>query len=384
MYHLNYPYDPRTNLDYTIEELIRRLFQKTTEQGDLILPEIPYQTRASLLGKEWRNYHLTWNEEDLPSLIEELETLDQHLQAIAEVFPELGFTRSENRELLSPELLKTWDKYLKDLNDGMLEKELERTADRLIFQQHRPQESIPNAAKKNRRFEVDPYPPGEEMLTYWSRIQDIRQECDRRLGKNRFSFDVQIRAKRLFYCYAFEGPNALIRQERRLLVEAFILQRFCDRVGNTFEVYSGYGFPLKNVKNVRLIEDILLDEVYSQYEPDEAEWMLIWDWEKQNETGEQLLHAFNRYNDFDEDSVVWLLNYLYRNKTYNPNHVEFNVAWSEEVPMDATDYILLEDEPYKPFDPPLSDEDKIALLKAAARDLGVDESLVQHYEIHFD
>lgn len=369
----NYAYNP---LDKTLDKLnnkeFLRLLFESTKDNYLAMPRQPYYTNINEIGKRYANYVVTWEEEDFNETVIVIDELINNIKDLSKYYPQIGFSKKENEKILPPHLLSLWSKYIADYDDGLFEQEIERTIDQLIRNN-----SLPLLKqRKKRRLEDYPYPIGEEIFTYWKHINSLKLAIKNKLGDSKYAFDLLIRIKRLYYLYSFEANNKLIKEAQRLLIQAYVLYKYChyDGCGYSefvFDIYNGYGFPLINLKS-SIVKDILLGDILWENSPKQMDLYDAISYYKDTENkGNEILEEFNAYDisHFD-DSMEYVARHI--NKKFDINLDGFSSFFTGE-----NNYLLYLDDNEKKID----QKELIKKLEEVAKYLNIDRKYIKHYEI---
>lgn len=375
-------------------DTIKRMYEKTGEDGTLIVPDHPYRIGEYSKGKKWLRCSMNWTAEDCDKAITEFEYFYSALAEIARNYPRLGILSLENEEFLSPDALEVWRLYHKDLCNGQFEKDIERTIDGLIDEWLYPMDdewlSRRRKRPKSKHFiDRDPLPKDEEIFVYWSHVSDLRINIRIRYGEGKFAFDRCVRLKRLFYLMAFEAPEELIDREAKRFAKYVVLDRYCKDF-RAFEQYSGYALPLMNIRNVSLMTDILGDvdlyeitNPYSSFDSESEACDSIY-YMKANK-GEEVMDAFDSLGDKDPACEV-IAGYYYRHEL-NPKKIDF--YWAETTGVlkgECSRFIYYPDVPSfegENLRSDIAEDDILNTLRSIAEDLGIDPGLVGKYNLPF-
>ena len=363
-------------------KLIDIMFEKTDKDGSLIVPNHPYKTPASMRGKVWLDCKMEWTGEDRDAVKKEFKELYRAFLIISESNVELE-PNPEKSEVLAPEERAVWKKYIRDIDNGHFERDIERSIDRKIVDHALAKSSSSKKARRNSRHRIDkdPVPEDEEIFLYWRYVQSLNADINRIFDGGEFAFDVCIRAKRLYYLMAMEAPGALVDNEARLLAKYMVLNKFCKK-SYAAELYSGYGFPIYKAKNVGAIREILTDwDLYypiheeNSWDPNYSDWESVF--YADGKYGEDIIKA---YDDTCRDplGVVAICDNLSRKGGINPKGISF---WGFEYtvigPKEWPDFILADCD-YKDG---ITEEDVIEAVKKVADLFGIDKKLIDHYDL---
>lgn len=335
MYDINFAYSEHDKNCRALspQALIERLFDRTDDKGVMFVPAHPYRMGKSTEGSKWLRCVMKWTAADRDEIIKDFDALYKALAEIAAAGPELGDTYEENTGVLSEKALQVWRKYCTDLGDGLFEKELEGKIDKLIDRELFPElyterRERRSAAKYRPRHivDMDPVPDDEEMFLYWKHNSRLKADIRGRYGFGPFAFDVCIRAKRLYYLMAFNAPEHLIDREAKRLAIYLVLDRYCVR-SSEIELQSAFALPLKGIRNVELVREILADPVlYDMVNPEDDMEPAVANWNSINyktaETGEELIELYDTFTEFENGSHI-VAESLSGNKELDPSGIDF-------------------------------------------------------------
>ena len=396
MFDFNYAFDEYDEkyAELSPVELIKRMYEATGPDGKLIVPDHPYRIGAYSKSKKWLLCSMDWTEEDCSKAAAEFDYFYSALSEIAQNYPRLGILSIENEEFLSPDALEVWRLYHKDLCEGLFEKDIEMSIDRLIDEWLYPVDDE-WTGKRRRRPKVkhavdrDPVDADERIFIYWSHVSNLRSNIRIRYGKGRFAFDRCIRLKRLFYLLAFEAPEELIEREAKRFAKYIVLDAYCTD-HREFELYTGYALPLTGIRNVSLMTDILGDaDLYEITDP----YSLL-DREKEAcdsiyymkaEKGEEVMDAFDSLGNKDPACEV-IARHYYRHEL-NPEKIDFYGLEAAGILSGECSRFL-----YYPAEPAfegdtlrsdLTEEEILGTLRRIANDLEIDPALAGKYNIPF-
>ncbi len=158
-----------TNL--TPSQCISAMFEHTDSDGNLYLPEWPYDNND---GEQTHYYtcKMNWNKSDCDKAVTDYESLYKVLAELAEKHDSLKSSLDENRDLLSDAQLKVWNTYIRGLGS------------------------------------MNP------------------SEAEKRVGNNLAAYDVVIRAQRLYKLLSLEAPQIIINHEANLLAQAMVIHNY--------------------------------------------------------------------------------------------------------------------------------------------------------------
>ena len=363
-------------------KLIDIMFEKTDKDGTLIVPNHPYKTPASMRGKVWLDCKMEWTGEDRDAVKKEFKELYRAFLIISESNVELE-PNPEKSEVLAPEERAVWKKYIRDIDNGHFERDIERSIDRKIVDHALAKSSSSKKARRNSRHRIDkdPVPEDEEIFLYWRYVQSLNADINRIFDGGEFAFDVCIRAKRLYYLMAMEAPGALVDNEARLLAKYMVLNKFCKKF-NEKAVYSGYGLPIYKAKNVKAIREILTDwDLYypiheeNSWDPNYSDWESVF--YADGKYGEDIIQAYDDTNRVPL-GVVAIGENLSRNREINPKGINLGGFEYTFVGPEGWPNII---QVYGDYKGDASDEDAIEVLNKVADLFGIDKKLVGYYDL---
>ncbi len=365
--------------------LIKLMYEKTDKKGWLVLPQEPYSISRGEERKCWREFRMSWTEEDRDQLIKEYRRLYKALVKMAELGPELGETRDENQEILSGEELEIWEKYIKDISDGFFEKDIERSLGRLLMDSDMLRLRTNKPKHWIDRFQVA---PDEEIFRYWSSVDSINAKISKRIGGGASAFDIYIRAQRLYNLLVMEAPEKLINREAKRLVKAMAVNKYGKSRGS-FWLLSAYALPIYKAKNVEAIREILSDmELYeiceeSILDPGYAKWESIY--YSSSRTAKELMEEYNMYKKFeDEYAITEIAKSINYDKELNPLGIVFEGIDSDNwYPESRFPFIVFFTDPnyIDKENKKFTKEEVMETLKRIAKFYGINQSLVGEYEI---
>ena len=196
--------DRLTPVDFAIS-----LFAATGRDGALRMPK-NFGTEFES-DDEFDTYKMSWDREELDQLILKFNALYAGLSEIAKVYDELDDNDEEHvRSVLNDSaLFDIWQKYL-----------------RLPQMSDLDEEGLSNALDKDARHEELSESEMQLLNEYYSRIFE---ESKKRLGSNRFAYDVRCHASSLYACLYVGAPlRILIEHEARCLIGYMALHEYAD------------------------------------------------------------------------------------------------------------------------------------------------------------
>lgn len=196
--------DRLTPVDFAIS-----LFATTGRDGALRMPK-NFGTEFES-DDEFDTYKMSWDREELDQLILKFNALYAGLSEIAKVYDELDDNDEEHvRSVLDDSaLFDIWQKYL-----------------RLPQMSDLDEEGLSNALDKDARHEELSESEMQLLNEYYSRIFE---ESKKRLGSNRFAYDVRCHASSLYACLYVGAPlRILIEHEARCLIGYMALYEYAD------------------------------------------------------------------------------------------------------------------------------------------------------------
>ena len=368
------------------DDVITLMYERTDKEGIMIVPDHPYETKKGSEGSVWLRCVMEWTKKDRDEVIEECKNLYKALSRISKVYYDLSPSLYENEELLSKEDASIWSKYLRDLDDGHFEKDIERSVYRMCDERINKTFADGHRYEKRKKYQhlVDKWAVAEDeqIFLYWRHIQSLRESLKRHFGDSVFAFDLCIRIKRMFYMMAFEAPRGMIRREAKRLAKYMVLAKYCKEVEH-LETDTGYVFPMENMKNVDAICHILTTVPDYETIPDKP-FALDGPFFDQifysnAKSGEELLEEFDLHRPGHFDSPYEIMsNFFNRFK-----EVDLGVENIEVVCYDPLDkdpgYVMVPDKPYdsKKYRTPTEEEAK-KVLRNIADYLGADKKTIKH------
>ena len=360
--------------------LIKRMQEKTDKEGFLLVPAEPYDTRIGREGKEFYRYEMSWTKEDADNIAKEFGRIYKAIEKMASLGPELSGDREENGKYLNEEELEIWEKYIKDLSDGLFEKDIERSLGRLILEDRLGKMARP----KKSRHGVDryPVPSDEEIFRFWEHNDEIKRRIKGRFDDGHRSFDVFIRAQRLYGLMVMEASEKLIKREAKRLAKVIAINRFCVRICGSTTLYSGLAIPIYHAKNIDEFRDFLLDGAFYEICIDDPiqdneylRWISVYNAEVKY--GEELMDEYDAYDPLDYADYL-MDRYVKTNKEINPLGIDLGCYSS----FNGLNFIRYEadDEETKKVQK-FTEEEIVNALKNFAKKYGISEKLVGHYEI---
>ena len=395
MYEINYAYSENDSSfsELSPETLIMRMFDKTDKKGRLFVPAHPYRMGKHSEGRKWLRCIMDWTADDRDGIIREFDELYTALAEVASASPELGESSEENAALLSPAALNVWRRYCRDLGDGLFEKDLERSIDKLINRELLPELNTARTARRTsgrtrakHLIDRDPVPADEEMFLYWRYNTNLKADIRARYGSGAFAFDVCIRAKRLYYLLMFDAPESLIDREAKRLAKYMVLDRYCTG-RSEIEMSDVYALPLTGIRNVELVRDILADpDLYdminpeNDFEPAVANWTSVL--YKDAEVGEELIEQYDLITEFENGAHI-LAEELSRNKELDPDGIEFSGSMTSLLLGEGwPDFIVCEtDAAQGRKADKISEQDILDTLERFADALGIEAGQAGRYTI---
>lgn len=395
MYEINYAYSEYDECfkELSPEAVIAGMFDKTDEKGVMFVPAHPYRTGKDTEGRKWLRCRMKWTAPDRDRIIEEFRGLYKALSEIADASPELGVTSGENAEILSGAALDVWRTYCIDFGDGLFEKELERSIDRLIDRELYPDMSSDRGKWRAGRTRVrhlvdlDPLPEDEEMFLYWKHSSALKAAIRSKIGFGTFAFDICIRVKRLYYLMAFDAPSNLTDREAKRVAKYMVLDRYCSDSAEV-ELVDAYALPLTGIRNVELVRDVLADPALydmidpeDDFDPEVANWASVY--YKKADAGEDLIEQYDLFTMYENGSHI-LAESLSQNKDLDPEGIEFSGSQSRSLLGNHwPDFIFYPVEDVKKQNKPrdINEQDVLAALEQFAEALGIEAGLTGIYPV---
>lgn len=227
---------PDHHLDISAPDAIINMFEHTDENGILYIPEWPYDNNYD---EKERFYKCTmnWNEADLDVALDYYKSLYDNLKKIAENWDAICSSSAET--VLTEDLLKVWNKYIRDFEIGDIDMGLIMDiSDRMdtIAMINSTAEKISSGIKVSKEDMSfyndykDTAVSEEEEALYNIYRKAIHADAERRVGENVAAYDVVIRAKRLCRLMLLEAPAIVLENEARLLAQAMVIHTYCKEM----------------------------------------------------------------------------------------------------------------------------------------------------------
>lgn len=224
---------PDKALDISAPDAIISMFDHTDDNGILYIPEWPYDNNRDDKERFYRCL-MNWNDVDLDDALYHYESLYNELKEIAEKWDVISSGSAE--EILPENLLKVWNKYIRDFETGNINMEqVSDISDR--YETISLIESIKNKVSANAELlkdelsfysEYKDTSVSEEENTLYAEYKDaIYADAKNRVGDNLAAYDVVIRARRLCRLMALGAPTIIIDNEARLLAQAMVIHIYC-------------------------------------------------------------------------------------------------------------------------------------------------------------
>ena len=393
MYDIDYAYSEHTK-EYskmTAPGFLMRLFEHTAKDGTLIVPDHPYRMIDDELDTKWLKCSMSWTMEDIGEIRREFRKLWTDLVGVADEHPRLGKTLEENKEILSDSQLEVWNLFVRDLDDGRFERDIQRSIHKLAVECSRKERRLnPDGKRKLRKGTITENLDyrDEKVFVRWRHSPQIKNAIADRFGEGLFGFDLLIRMKRLYYLLVLEeiAPNDLYTRELKRIALYFVLNRFCSNA-NPFGISEGYALPLSKIKNIDFMRetlgDINMSEYYPIYKYDSSD-PNYYRWEEvyyaEAKYGEDILVAFDDVCQ-QEMGVFHISEWISGNKELNPKGIEFmgiptpftgvpdaimydNASWSKNSKRDD-----------------ITEEDVLDVLKKFAKFLEIVRPKIDRYRV---
>lgn len=367
-------------------DVINLMYEGTDKGGIMVVPDHPYEIKKGSEGDLWLSCKMAWTKKDRDEVIEECKSLYKAISRIAKVYYDLGPNRYENEELLSEEDADIWSKYLRDLDNGHFEKDIERSIYRICDERINRTLADGHRYEKRKKYQhmVDKWDiaEDEQIFLYWRHIQSLRDAVKARFGQSVFAFDLCIRMKRLFYMMAFEAPKGMIRREAKRLAKYMVLSKYCESVEH-LETDTGFAFPMENLKNVDAVCHVLTTVPDYDFIPDKPDALdgPFFDqiFYSNAKSGEGLMDIFDLYRPFHFDSAYQIMQSFFERSKEVDLGVE-NIEVSCYDPLEQyPGYMMVSDKPWEPngYKVPTEEEAKKVLRKIADY-LGADKKTIKH------
>ncbi len=234
--------NPDHPLNISASDAIINMFEHTDENGILYIPEWPYD---NIDNDKERFYKcvMDWNFVDLDDALYYYESLYDNLKKIAENWDVICSSSAET--VLSEDLLKVWNKYIRDFEIGDID--MEQISD--ISDKYETISIIASISNKRSLGEElsnddqtfysdykDVSVTEEEAALYSAYKDAIYADSKRRVGDNLAAYDVVIRARRLCRLMSLEAPAIILENEARLLAQAMVIHIYCKNMETVEDV----------------------------------------------------------------------------------------------------------------------------------------------------
>lgn len=216
------------------------LWEKTDEEGILCVPERDYirkrvRVGAQGLGDLYLLCRMEWSREEALALGREALELAEDLERYAAL---RGGEEAGDASPGSMESGPNWQRYVKPLEDSLLEADLERAADTAaylgahpeIWAHQRQMWALHTIPMGRRQGEDGPPMPGAEVaLGYWCRTHYLKNVAERCLGKGLYGADVLLIGKYLYYLICAGATPPQKQEQLRNWLQFTALHRYARR-----------------------------------------------------------------------------------------------------------------------------------------------------------
>jgi hypothetical protein len=242
MFDINYAYSEHTK-EYSkmlAPALIECLFEHTAKDGTLIVPDHPYRMIDDEPDHRWLKCSMKWTMEDMSEVRKAFRKLWGDLLGVADEHPRLGKALAENKEILSEDQLEVWNLFVRDLDDGRFERDIQRSIHKLAVECRRKERQLnPEGKRKLRKGAITENLDyrDEKVFVRCRHSPQIKKAIADRFGDGSFWFDLCIRIKRLYYLLVLDeiAPNDLYFREQKRIALYMVLNRYCSKV-ERFEI----------------------------------------------------------------------------------------------------------------------------------------------------
>ena len=242
MFDKDYAYSEHTK-EYSkmlASTFLEHLFEHTAEDGTLIIPDHPYRMIEDAPDTKWLKCSMNWTERDVLETQKEFRKLWGDLLGVSDEHPRLGKSPEENKEFLKDSELDAWNLYLRDLDDGRFEEDIQRSIHKLAVDCRRKEKQLnPEGKRKLRKGAIteDLDYRDEKVFVRWRHSPQIKKAIADRFGDGLFGFDLCIRVKRLYYLIVLDdvAPGDLYFREQKRIALYMALNKYCSKV-ERFEI----------------------------------------------------------------------------------------------------------------------------------------------------
>ena len=242
MFDIDYAYSEHTK-EYSkmlAPAFIENLFEHTAKDGTLIVPDHPYRMIDDEPDHKWLKCSMNWTMDDMSELRREFRKQWVDLVGVADEHPRLGKTLEENKEILSDSELEVWNLFVRDLDDGRFERDIQRSVHKLAVECRRKERQLDPEGKGRLRKGVITENldyRDEKVFIRWRHSPQIKKAINDRFGDGLFGFDLCIRMKRFYYLLLLEGiaTNDLHSRELKRIALYMVLNKYCSKV-ERFEI----------------------------------------------------------------------------------------------------------------------------------------------------
>ena len=220
--------------DISPEECIELMFEKTDEDGILYIPGWQYGN----LYEPNCSYRcrLNWNLYDFEKVKNEFDALYSDLSVIAEKYEKLGDNTEKNKVILGSErLFNVWNTFIRrfEISDFDREKifEIEDKIDtanyvKIISKKVADGENVSDNEKYFLKEYIDLAVSNSEKTLYNKYCKELEKEAEERVGSNICAHLFVIGAARTCRLMSLGAPEAIIKNEARILSAAMVIHKY--------------------------------------------------------------------------------------------------------------------------------------------------------------
>ena len=229
--------------DISPEEFAYLMFERTDLDGILYIPGWHYDGPGwefNLPGStdEYDSYRcrMQWKPNGVEYVTDKFKQLYSLLEILAEHWEALDGTEQTAKKVLkSQALVDAWNKYLRPLNVGDLDRDkildiqdkmeiegLVKQGAAMLAKGQQPEEYEKSILMEYMDVTVSP----EEEQYYLRYMERMHKAAEDRVGKGICAYDVIFRARRLCRLMNLHAPRIVVRNEARVLVAALVLHEY--------------------------------------------------------------------------------------------------------------------------------------------------------------
>ena len=255
--------------DLTPLEYIHLMFDRTDEDGVLYIPAFPNESSSC---EEEHSYRckMNWTVKDCRAVCAEFKRLYANLKKISEKYDELDESEETAGKVFceekgNAELFTIWQIFVKSLNPQDLKYDAIRNiSDRLDTAEYLKELSgkftkgaaLSREEKDFFKEYMDVSITKDEKKLYDTYCDALIRESEKRVGGNLCAYSYVIRATRLCRLFSLNAPEAVIKNEARLLAAAMVLHKYClskETVDNAYR---------QQIERYELMSDEELDNLF--------------------------------------------------------------------------------------------------------------------------